>query len=132
MLELNVEGQLQTIDPDSPTIEIPLPQLPYNGASSVDGTVRTMNTGATSPAVHASIALLLFISGNSVGGGAAQERRGRTTPYTSGRSGGLAVTVSVARPARSDAVALPRARGRHRLSTVAWGCDLDVVFLGLP
>ena len=97
MEKLNVQGQCQTINPDSPTIEIPLPQLPFNGAWSVNGTILALNTGATSPPVNAdSVALLLFISGNSVGGAALRNDGGGTTPYTTyPPTGGLAVSVSV-------------------------------------
>ena len=58
MQKLHVEGQCQTVNPGSPTIAIPLPQLPFTGAWSVRGTLHAFNANATvaPPVVADSIA----------------------------------------------------------------------------
>jgi len=135
MQNLNVQGQCQTVNPGSPTIEIPLPQLPSTGAWSVDGTILAFNTGAPAAADNASVAFTLFISGNSVGGAALRNDGGGPSPYTTlPANGGLGVALSVAigsGPGLTQTLYLTLNDGVSP-STVAWGWDLDVNFLTQP
>ena len=131
MEKLNVQGQCQTVNSDSPTIEIPLPQLPFYGAWSVNGTILALNTDALSPPQNDdSVALLLFISGNSVGG-TALRNDGGTTPYTTyPPTGGLDVSVSVGLGTLGLTQSLYLTLNNAvEGATVAWGWDLDIHFL---
>jgi hypothetical protein len=137
MKKHHVQGQCQTVNPGSPAIAIPLPQLPDTGAWSVSGTVLAFDTGATNPPLAAdSLAFLLSIAGNSAGGTALRNDQGGAIPYTTvPATGGLGATISVAIgnvPGQTQTLYFTLTDGANNPSTLAWGWDLDVVSLSLP
>ena len=128
------EGQCQTISPAGNTIEIPLPQLPFNGTWSLTGTVLAVNPVA--PIVKASaVAAALTITGIT-NAGQGVETDTLTPPYTLlPASGGLAVSLTatvgtgVGAGGQTLYLTLVDAIGG---ATVVWGWSLDIVALSLP
>ncbi len=133
--KIHIEGGCATTNPGSSTIEIPLPQLPAEGAWSITGTVLAFKTGAASQAAADSLAFALSIVGNS-SGGAAGETDGLTNPYTIlPATGGLGVSLTVGFgniPGQTTQTLYLNLNDPVNPSTVAWGWALDVVALSLP
>ena len=130
----HVEGQCTTVNPTSANIEIPLPQLPFNGTWSLTGTVLAVNPVA--PIVKASaVAAALTITGIT-NAGQGVETDTLTPPYTLlPASGGLAVSLTatvgtgVGAGGQTLYLTLVDAIGG---ATVVWGWSLDIVALSLP
>ena len=132
----HVEGQCTTVNPTSANIEIPLPQLPFNGTWSLTGTVLAVNPVA--PIVKASaVAAALTITGIT-NAGQGVETDTLTPPYTLlPASGGIVValtaTVGTGVGAGGQTLYLTlNGEGSGGVFTIDWAWSLDLVALSLP